>query len=49
LFEVTRAQLLQIINRLIIKGKLQAHIDLTSQFVVMDTERLQSNDAKELQ
>lgn len=49
LFALTKPQLLQIVNRLIIKGKLQAHMDLSSQFIVMDTERIQSNEAKELQ
>ena len=49
LFVLTKPQLLQIVNRLIIKGKLQAHMDLSSQFIVMDTERIQSNEAKELQ
>ncbi len=49
LFELEKSQLLQIVNRLIIKGKLQAHLDITSQFIIMDTERLQSGEAKELQ
>ncbi len=40
LFQLTKAQLLQIVNRLIIKGKLQAHLDVSSQYIVMDTERL---------
>lgn len=40
LFQLTKPQLLQIVNRLIIKGKLQAHLDVSSQYIVMDTERL---------
>lgn len=40
---------MQHLNRLIIKGKLQAHLDSSSEYIVMDFERVANNEAKELQ
>ena len=49
LFELPRPHLLQLLNRQIIKNKLMAHLDLESQHLIMDVERVQNKEAQELQ
>lgn len=48
-FELTIGQLLPIVNKMIIKGKIQAHLSLDSTIIIMDEERKVSSEAKELQ
>ena len=49
MFDLPQPQLLQLLNRQIIKSKLQAHLDLQTQHLIMDVERVQNNEAQELQ
>ena len=39
-FEVPKPQMLQLINRQIVKSKLQAHLDANSDYLIMDVERV---------
>ena len=48
-FDVPRSQLLPTLNRMIIKNKLQAHIDVSGDLIILDEERKVTNEAKELQ
>lgn len=48
-FELTNGQLLPIVNKMIIKGKIQAHLSGDSTIIIMDEERKVSSEAKELQ
>jgi len=48
-FEISRAQVMSILNKMILRNKIHAHLDSTSDSVVMDEERKLSNEAKELQ
>ena len=47
-FEVSRQQMLSVLNKMILKNKIHAHLDSKSDSVVMDEERKLSNEAKEL-
>ena len=48
LFELPKPQILQLINRQIVKSKLQAHLDGNAEYLIMDVERVQNNEAQEL-
>lgn len=48
-FALSHGLVLSIVNRMILKGKIQAHLDAHTDLVVMDDEHKVSNEAKELQ
>lgn len=48
-FELTKEQLMPTVNRMILKGRIHAHLADGGNLIVMDEERKVSSEAKELQ
>lgn len=48
-FELSKEQIMPTVNRMILKGRIHAHLEQNGDLIVMDEERKVSSEAKELQ